>query len=260
MATERRSTDPGPHARVALVTSGHKRIGRAIALHLAVQGWDLAIHYRQDAPLADEVLDFAWKSGRKAVCFQAELTDPEAVQAMVEAVTAAFGRLDLVVAAAAGYVATPLATLTAATLDRILAENARAPVDLVLRCAGLLRASGDGRAIVLGDLAAVTPFAGYLAHSMAKAALHAGIRGLAAELAPAIVVNGIVPGAVLQPEVEDDTVWAALQRRVPMGQLALTDPDVSVAGIVDAVQYLATCSRYVSGSLVVVDGGRTARW
>lgn len=251
---------PGPPARVALVTAGHKRLGRAVALHLAAQGWDLAIQYRRDPELAAEVVDLARDQGRRAAAFAAELTNPQAVQGLVAEVAATFGRLDLVVAAAAGYVATPVAALDAATLDRILAENARAPVDLVLRCADLLRASGDGRAIVFGDLAAVTPFAGYLAHSMAKAALHAGIRGLAAELAPGVVVNGIVPGAVLQPADEDAASWAALQRRVPMGALALAEPEAGVAGIVDAVRYLATCSRYVSGSLVHVDGGRTARW
>jgi len=246
--------------RVALVTSGHKRLGRAIALHLGAQGADVAVQFRHDRHLADEVVDLLRAQGRRAEALQAELTDTQEVSAVVAQASDRLGGLDLLVAAAASYRPTPVETCAAAQLDQVLAENARAPVALVLACRPWLAASRDGRAIVLGDLAGVTPFAGYLAHSMAKAALHAGVRALAAELAPTVAVNAVIPGAVLQPASESDRYWQALQAKVPMGEVALADAGAGSQAVVDAVHYLATCSRYVTGSFVTVDGGRTARW
>jgi NAD(P)-dependent dehydrogenase (short-subunit alcohol dehydrogenase family) len=246
--------------RVALVTGAHKRLGRAVALGLARSGARVAVHHRHDPELAAQVVAEITANGGEAAAFSADLVDPAQVAALVAAVGARFRRLDVLVACAAGYEPTPVDRVSAADIDRVLALNARAPVDLVLRCRPLLAASGDGRAIVFGDLAGVTPFAGYLAHSMAKAALHAGVRALASELAPDIAVNAVLPGTVLTPEDLSPDAWRQLQARVPMGGMALEDPQAPVDAIVDAVRYLATCGRFVTGTLLPVDGGRTARW
>jgi pteridine reductase len=243
------------HDRRVLITGGHKRLGLAVARQLSQQGARVALHYRHDAALAEGV---ATELG--GIALQAELTDPAQVQALVDRTVAHWGGLDLLVVAAASYEPTDLATATAADLDRVLHSNARAPVDLILRCVPHLQASADGRVVVLGDLAGQTPFQGYLAHSMAKAALHAAVRGLASELAPHVTVNAVLPGAVLAPEELGPAVWLSLQRRVPMGALALTQPGEPVSAVVSAVAWLATCSRYVTGVLLPVDGGRAARW
>jgi NAD(P)-dependent dehydrogenase (short-subunit alcohol dehydrogenase family) len=246
--------------RRVLITAGHKRLGRAVAVHLAGLGADIAIHYRRDADLAHGCVEELQALGVHALALAAELTDPQQVRALVEDAVAALGGLDLLVAVAASYEPTDVLQTTAADLDRILAANARAPIELVLCCRPHLAQSGDGRAVLFGDLAGVTPLRGYLAHSMAKAALHAGVRGLAAELAPQVTVNAILPGAVLMPENLGELPWQALQRRVPMGSLALADAGEPVRAIVQAVEYLATCSRYVTGVLLPIEGGRLACW
>lgn len=249
-----------PLRPVVLVTAGHKRLGRAVALYLARHGADVAIHYRSDPETAQEVVAQLQELGAHAVAIQAELTDTAAVGDLLQQAVAALGRLDWLVGCAASWEPTPLASLTAAQLDGVLQTNARAPVDLVLQALPWLRQSQDARVVLFGDLAGRLAFSGYLAHSMAKAALHAAVAGLAAELGPMVAVNGIAPGAVMQPADMDAAAWTALQRRVPQGQLALADVDLPVDAVAATVHFLLTAPRYLSGQIVAVDGGRTARW
>ena len=248
------------HGQKILITSGHKRIGRALALHLGRQGAVIAVHYRHDPEAAAEVVMELASFGAHALAVQAELTDPQSVRAMLQFCGQSLGGLDAVVAAAANYVPTDLDRPDAAHFDSVWANNARAPVDLILAAEPWLTRSGDGRAVIIGDLAGITPFFGYSAHSMAKAALHNGVLALAAELAPAIAVNAVLPGAVLKPKARTAAQWQQLQEHVPQGSLALADPDLPVRALADAVQFLITCERYISGVLLPVDGGRLTRW
>lgn len=244
----------------ALVTGGHKRLGRAMALELARAGFDVAIQYRTDKGAAWTVVTEIQALGRTANAFQADLGDSASLLQLVKDADAALGGLSHLVLAAASYDRTPVEALDAAQLDRAFAANARSAVELTLAARQTLENSLDGRVIVLGDLAGQVPFAGYLAHSMAKAALHAAVRGLAAELAPGVTVNAIVPGAVLKPMEMPDSAWQKLLEVVPQGQVIAADPEAGAAAIAGAALYLATCSRFVNGTFLTVDGGRTARW
>ncbi|MBI5607611.1 MAG: SDR family oxidoreductase, partial [Deltaproteobacteria bacterium] len=86
------------------------------------------------------------------------------------------------------------------------------------------------------------------------------VRGLAVEWAPHVLVNAVVPGAVLAPESMAAAQWAAVQSRVPMGPEVLRNPQLPVQAVVDAVLWLAQAPRFVTGQLIPIDGGRTARW
>lgn len=245
---------------VAVVTGGHKRLGREVALALADGGADVAILFRNHSAAASEVVQAILAKGRRALAVQVELTDSAAVARGLRLAAKELGGIDWVVASAASFESTPIEALSASTLDRVLQTNARAPVDLVLLALPFLRASRDGRVVLFGDLAGERPFAGYLAHSMAKAALHAAVLGLASELGPKVTVNGIAPGAVLQPADLPPNDWRRLQDRAPQGALALTDPGLPPAAIVATVRFLLTCPRYLTGQILAVDGGRSARW
>ncbi|MBI5607831.1 MAG: SDR family oxidoreductase, partial [Deltaproteobacteria bacterium] len=155
-----------------LVTGGHRRLGRAIAVALAQAGYDVCIHHRNHPELAASAAAEVRAAGRRAAVVCGELSDTQQVRAIVEHAVHTMHGLDLVVASAASYRTTDAERASAAHLDQVLAENARAPVDLLMHARPHLQASRDGRAIVVGDLAGVTPYRGYLAHSMAKAALH----------------------------------------------------------------------------------------
>jgi NAD(P)-dependent dehydrogenase (short-subunit alcohol dehydrogenase family) len=244
----------------ALVTGGHKRLGRAITLALAQAGYDVCIHYRHDRELAETAATEVRALGRRAAVVGGDLSDTTQLTRIIDETAKQLLGLDLVVACAASYRATALDATDAAHFDQVLGENARAPIDLLLHARPWLQASGDGRAVVIGDLAGTAPYRGYLAHSMAKAALHMGVRGLAAEWAPHILVNGVVPGAVLAPTTMAPAQWAELQSRVPLGISALSDPQLPVRAVVDTVLWLAKAPRFITGQLVAVDGGRMARW
>lgn len=246
--------------RTVLVTGGHRRLGRVIAVDLAARGFDVVLSYRRGGAEVDSALQALRARGARALALPAELTDADQLRALVAAAGEFGAGLDAVVASAASYRPSPLDRLDGAQLDLCFAENARAPVELLLAAAPWLRRSGDGRAVLLGDLAGITPLRGYLAHSMAKAALHAAVAGLAAEWAPDIVVGGVAPGAVLRPEEMPPQQWAALQARVPMGAVALAEPDTPALAVSAAVHWWLTCPRYATGQVIPVDGGRSARW
>lgn len=243
-----------------LVTGGHKRLGRAIALHLARHGADIVISWRRDPDQAQETLALLHQTGIRASAFACDLTASPQIEALVAHAVAFLGRLDAVVASAASFVPTGLDTTSLAQLPAIMAANATGPLQLALAARAHLTRCGDGRLVLLGDMAGTRPLRGYLGHSMAKAALHNAVMGLAAELAPAIVVNCVAPGAVLRPAEHSEEHWRKLVARNPLGALALRDGQLPVAAVAAAVEFFLACPPYITGQTLHVDGGRSAVW
>lgn len=234
--------------RVALVTGGAVRLGRAISLGLAEAGFDLVVHYRSSRAGADEVVRAAGMLGRRCVAAPGDLADAGAPAALVEAAQAAFGRLDLVVNNAASFDERPLAEVDAEAWDAVMDLNVRAPHLLVRAAAPLLR-EARGSVVNVLDLSAFQPWMGYPAHAVSKAALAHLTRIQARALAPDVRVNGVAPGAVLPPDDFGRERVEALRARTPLGVLG-TPEDV-----VRAVLYLAWAP-FVTGEILTVDGGR----
>lgn len=234
--------------RVALVTGGAVRLGRAISMGLAEAGYDLVVHYRSSGQDADDVVHAAEALGCRAVAASADLAEASAPAALVEAARGAFGRLDLLVNSAASFDERPLEEVDAEAWDAVMGLNLRAPHLLVRAAAPLLRAV-RGSVVNILDLSAFQPWTGYPAHSVSKAALAHLTRIQARALAPEVRVNGVAPGAVLPPD--DFPPWRlqALRARTPLGTLG-TPEDV-----VRAVLYLASAP-FVTGEILTVDGGR----
>ena len=105
------------HDTYALVTGAAKRVGRQIALALAKAGANLAIHYNRSAEEAGAAAEEIRSLGRRAELFQADLSQPQRIAEMFQAVAAAFGRVDVLVNSAATYGRTPIETLTADQWD-----------------------------------------------------------------------------------------------------------------------------------------------
>lgn len=238
-----------------LVTGGHKRIGRALVGDLRARGAQVAFTWRTGSR---EAAQTAEQTGAWPV--NAELTDSGQVHAAIAACAGHMGGIDAVVCCAANYHPTPLADWQPDAVGQILINNAAAQVQLVLAALPYLRQSADGRAVLFGDLAAHRPYRGYLGHSMAKAALHNAVLGLAAELGPAVLVNGVAPGPVLKPADDSAASWAKLLAKTPCGPLAAADPELPVRAACDAAWFFLTCARFVSGQILAVDGGRAAAW
>ena len=233
--------------RVALVTGGAVRVGRAIALGLAEAGYDIVIGYRSSQGPAEEVATLVRELGRRCASVQADLSQPEAAEAVVDAARSGYGRLDLVVNSAASFSSGPLLEVDADEWDAVMALNARAP-HLVVRAAASLLKEAHGSVVNISDLSAFQAWTQYPHHAVSKAALAHLTRIQARALAPEVRVNAVAPGAVLPPDDWSDERWQALAADAPLERVGTPDD------VVHAVLYLAE-AEFVTGQIIAVDGG-----
>ncbi len=236
-------------ARTALVTGGARRLGRAIALALAERGARVAVHYRTSVTEGAALVAEIRARGGEAEGFAADLADAAAVEELARAVTARFGGLDVLVNNASVFYRTPLATLGEGEWDENLAVNLKAPYLLSLRLGREMRARGAGKIVNIADVAAFRPSRDYLPYCVSKAGLVALTQGLARALAPAVQVNCIAPGPILPPAGATEAECAAILAHMPLGRFG-SPADVA------AVVYLVEGTDFVTGTTVVVDGGR----
>lgn len=236
------------YQRVALVTGGGVRLGRALCLALAESGWDLAVHYGSSAAPAEEVTARIRELGRAALPVQGDLSRPDAPDRVVAAVRDRFGRLDLVVNSAASFDTHSLEEAGPDVWDAVMDLNVRAPHLLVRAAAPLLRAS-RGAVVNIVDLSAFQAWTEHPVHAVSKAALAHLTRVQARALAPEIRVNAVAPGAVLPPDDYPAERLDALRRQTPLGRLG------SPEDVVRAVLFLAG-SPFITGHVLAVDGGR----
>jgi len=240
-----------PKGRVALVTGGARRVGRALALALADGGARIAIHHHESPAGAASLIDQLSARGIEAVAFQYDLRKADAPDRLVADVVDHFGTLDILVNSAAVMVRSPLEDITFDQWDDTFALNLRAPF-FCARAAERAMGERGGVIVNLADLAGIEAWPAYAAHGISKAGVIHMTRVLARILAPRVRVNAIAPGAVLLPESwsADDT--AHLERTTPLHRLG------SPNDVAQAMLYLIEAD-YVTGDLIVVDGGRHIR-
>jgi pteridine reductase len=235
--------------RVALVTGAGKRIGRAVALRLAAEGADVAVHYGKSESEAREVVAQIQKSGRRAIALQANLMRVAEIQTLIEGVKKEFSRLDILVNNAANFIETKFGEITEASWDQSLDSNLKASFFMAQSAAPLLSQSKKGVVINFSDIGGLLGWPAFLPHSIAKAGVIMMTRVLAKSLAPAIRVNAIAPGTITMEG--DPEEWKQdFIRRAPLKRSG-TPQDIT-----DAVMYLVS-AEFVTGQVLVVDGGRT---
>jgi len=238
--------------KVALVTGGGVRLGRAIAEGLGALGANVAVHCHASREGADAAAARIKVDGNRAQVFQADLTSAEAHEPLVEAVEKALGPVAILVNSAALYLRADFLQTPLEALDGQWALNARAPFLLSQAVARRMAPRGGGDIVNVLDVGgALNAWRHYAAYGMTKAALAALTRSLALELAPAIRVNGVAPGTVLPPDELGPEALAELKARIP--QQRFGEP----ADVVEAVSFLLTGPHFVTGQIVAVDGGRS---
>lgn len=237
---------------VALITGAARRIGATIARTLHAAGYDLALHCRRSRTELDAlVAELERTRSHSTLALQADLAEVERLPALVGAVVERFGRLDGLVNNASAFHPTPLGSITLAQWDELFAANARAPLFLAQAAAPHLSAS-RGAIVNLIDVYAERPLAQHSVYGMAKAALAMATRALALELAPAVRVNGIAPGAILWPEAGKPTAeQEALIARTPLQRVGAPE-DVATTAL-----WLLRDAKFVTGEIIRVDGGRS---
>src|SRR6267154_2978955 len=234
--------------KVALVTGAGKRLGRAVALRLAGEGADVAVHYRGSDADAREVIGEIAKLGRRAVAMAAELTSVEEIRALVQRVAREFGRIDVLVNSAANFLPSSVISTTEEIWDASLDTNVKGPFFLAQAAAPWLRRS-NGVIVNFADTGGILGWPGYIAHSISKAGMIMLTKTLAKALAPEVRVNAIAPGTITM--AGDPPEWE--QEFVKLAPLKKTGTPEDVA---EAVSYLAS-AKFLTGHVLVLDGGRT---
>jgi pteridine reductase len=237
--------------RTALVTGAGVRLGRAIAHALLRGGAHVAIHYHRSEHGARQTAVEGEAMGCRAPLLQADLTDPAAAEALPARAAEALGGLDIVVNSAAIMERRPLADVTPADWERVMALNLRAPF-FVSRGAARVMEGRGGVIVNIADLAAFERWTGYPVHVISKAGVVALTELLAHALAPLIRVNAVAPGAILPPDDWTEEDRERLKVTTPLRRLG------SPADVTRAVVFLIE-NDYVTGETLVVDGGRRVR-
>jgi pteridine reductase len=238
--------------RSAIVTGGARRVGAAITRRLHAAGAAVLIHYRDSGGDAEALAaELNAQRPKSAATVKAELLAPIAPRALVSAALQAFGRLDLLVNNASSFFPVPLGAIEPSHWEELIGSNLRAPLFISQESAPEL-ARREGAIVNIVDIHAERPLKGYPLYSVAKAGLAAMTRSLAVELAPAVRVNGIAPGAIAWPE--DGQFEPGERSRIvattPLGRVGSPDD------IAQAVQFLAGAT-FITGQIVAVDGGRS---
>jgi pteridine reductase len=236
------------HGKVALVTGGAVRVGKAIALALAQAGADVLINYHASDAEAQITCHEIEALGRRAFALQADVAQVAQVTAMVEAAGERFGRLDVLVNSASVWRRTPLGSVDETAWDRVVDTILKGSFFAAQAAAPLLAAHGDGLIVNIVDSSVFKPFPGFVAHSVAKAGLLTMTYALAMELAPAVRANAIAPGPVLPPP------GASAERNAQTASRTLLGRWGSAEDVARAVIFLAEAP-YVTGIVLPIDGG-----
>jgi len=242
-----------PIPKAALITGCARRIGRAIALGLAREGYAIGIHYHQSRAEAVALAVEIAALGVKAALLQADLGSEAATQALFPAATAALGPIGVLVNNASSFERDEWNDATRETWDQHFEPNLRAPFVLIQAFAAALPEPSRGLIVNMTDQRVWSPTPHFVSYTLSKAALWTLTQTMALALAPRIRVNAIGPGPALPSTRQTEAQFARQAASVPLRHA--TSPE-EVAGAVLA--FLALPS--VTGQMLALDGGQHLQW
>jgi 3-oxoacyl-[acyl-carrier protein] reductase len=248
--------------RSVLVTGGTKGIGKGIAAGFANAGARVVISGRDEAggeKAAGQLTAAAAgmiPAGGQVSYVRGDVSDPASCAAVVAAAVSKHGGLDVVCCNAGIFPASPLAEMTPAELDEVLATNLKGTFYTVQAALPALTESGRGRVILTSSITGpITGYAGWSHYGASKAGQLGFMRSAALEFAKAgITVNAVMPGNIITEGLDElgDEYLAAMAASIPLGRLG------SVADIANAALFLASDEAgYITSQTLVVDGGQT---
>ncbi len=247
------SEGPLPVPKAALVTGAAQRIGRAIALDLAANGWAVAVHHHRSRAAAESLVAEIARSGGRAVALAADLTREDELEALMRRAGDALGTLGALVNNASVFEGDAALTVTRASWDRHIETNLRAPFVLMQLFARQLPAESGGAIVNILDerVWKLTPH--FVSYTLSKAGLWALTQSMALALAPRIRVNGIGPGPTLPSPRQSEEQFRRQWRAMPLGRG--TTPEEIAA----AVRFILAAPA-MTGQMIALDGGQHLLW
>jgi 7-alpha-hydroxysteroid dehydrogenase len=244
--------------QAAIVTGAGKGIGRACALALAQAGADVALAARTQSDL-DAVAAEIRAMGRRAIAVACDVSDDNALDALVARTQATFGKITVLVNNAGGAGPNDPLKMRPQEFSQVLSWNVAPAYALIQKVAGPMRDSGGGAVVNISSTAARYAQKYFSAYGAAKAALNQMTRNLAQDLAPHVRINAIEPGTImtdaLAPHLTPERK-ANMLRLTPMAELGQPE-DIAAA----AVFLVSPAARWITGKVLGVDGGaETTTW
>lgn len=238
---------------IALITGAGKRLGRAIALRLAAEGCDVAVHYRSSRDEAESLQDEIRKLGRKTCAVGFDQTDVASIEAgLASARTSLGGPIEVLVNSASIFEWDDLATVERNGLQRHFEVNLFGPVLLTRHIAAAAGETAGGLIVNMLDQKLANPNPDHLSYTLSKYALQGFTQLMAQALAPRFRVCAIAPGLVLPGPGDDGAKFAAIHDQTPLG-VGPTPEDIA-----EAAAYLLN-AKAVTGQTIFVDGGSHLR-
>ncbi|TJZ89324.1 SDR family oxidoreductase [Paracoccus gahaiensis] len=244
----------------ALVTGAGHRIGRAMALHLAKHGFDIAVHYSGSRDSALDTVDEIRSMGRRAEAIQANFLNEHETQGLISKAATEVGPLTVLVNNASIFEEDTLESATKESWDRHFESNLRAPFVLIQGFSSQVpKADTDGEPLAQGLVVnmidqrvhKLTPQ--FMTYTLAKAALWTLTRTSAQALAPHVRVNAIGPGPTLIGARQSEENFSR-QRSATILRRGADTEDITAA-----LDYLLR-ARAVTGQLICPDGGQHLAW
>jgi NAD(P)-dependent dehydrogenase (short-subunit alcohol dehydrogenase family) len=245
MATRRRARSDG----AALITGAARRIGREIALALARDGWDIAVHYATSRDDALKTVADIEALGRRAIAVNRDLAVEAGVRSLVAECAHELGPMGCVVNSASLFEHDDAASFSFDLMLRAMRTNVAAPVLLAQSLHDQLAAGARGVVINLLDQKLANPNPDFLSYTLSKAALREATVLLAMALAPKVRVVGVAPGLTLRSGEQSEAGFRRAHAGTPLGRSSMP------ADIAQAVVYLARAGA-ITGTTLLVDGGQ----
>jgi len=243
--------------KVALITGSSRGIGKAVALRLAENGYDIVVNYARSKTAALEVVEQIEKLGVKAIAVKANVGKPEKIKELFAIIEEEFGRLDVFVSNAASGVQKPAMELEESHWDWTMNINSKALLFCAQEAAKLMEKNGGGFIVSTSSLGSIRYLENYTTVGVSKAALEALTRYLAVELSPKnIIVNAVSGGAVdtdaLKHFPNREELLEDAKKNTPAGRM------VEIEDMVNAIEFLVTeNASMIRGQTIIVDGGRS---
>lgn len=243
--------------KVALVTGSSRGIGKAIALRLASEGYDIVINYARSKSAALEAAAEIEALGRKALVVKANVGKPEKITEMFQEIDEAFGRLDILVSNAASGVLRPIMELEESHWDWTMDINSKGLLFCAQEAAKRMEKNGGGKIVSLSSLGSIRYLKNYTTVGVSKAAVESLTRYLAVELAEKnIIVNAVSGGAVdtdaLKHFPNREELLDDARKNTPAGRM------VEPEDLVNTVMFLLSDqASMIRGQTIIVDGGRS---